>query len=235
MTAKNDAFATPPNMSPAIAARGLVKTFRNGKVRALDCIDFHAVSGDAIAIIGPSGGGKSTLLYALSGLIAPDRGEVEIYGRAPASATEWTRLRRQKIGLVFQDDWLLPNITAAENIELPMIGVEPVKVARQERVRWLLEQVQAEELGDRMPAALSGGERQRVAVARGLVNAPQILMADEPTGELDSVNSDAILALMFRLQIEANLTLLIVTHDPDIADRCHRRFVVQDGTGCYAD
>jgi ABC-type lipoprotein export system ATPase subunit len=219
----------------AIQARGLVKTFQNGSARALDGIDFDAGTGDMTAIVGPSGSGKSTLLYALSGLIALDRGQVTINGEAPRTPTDWTRLRSGPIGLIFQEDWLLPDLTAAENIELPMIGVESSRAARNGRIARLLDLVNAGSFGGRMPASLSGGERQRIAIARGLANRPDILLADEPTGELDSVNSRAIISLLTRLRDEEGLTVIIVTHDETIAAQCRRRFEVIDGRGCYAE
>lgn len=236
---KHTAQAAEMNSQAASAAginaRDLVKTFRDGTVRALGGIDIQIDRGDMTAIVGPSGGGKSTLLYALSGLIGLDRGSVEICGRTPASAADWAMIRSTRIGLVFQEDWLLPNLTAAENIELPMLGVETDQAAKRQRIDWLLDEVNANGLGDRMPASLSGGERQRIAIARGLANNPQFLLADEPTGELDSENSEAIITLLTRLRDEEGLTVIIVTHDRQIAARCGRHFRVRDGKGHYVD
>jgi len=218
---------------PAIRARGLAKMFQDGAVHALNGIDFDARPGDMTAITGPSGSGKSTLLYALSGLIVPDDGEVSICGTAPRNPRDWARLRSGPIGLIFQEDWLLPNLTAAENIELPMIGVVSSQSARRERIERLLDQVNARGFAHRYPASLSGGERQRIAIARGLANRPEILLADEPTGELDSANSRAIIALLARLREAEGLTVVIVTHDSGIAAQCDRRFEMIDGTGRY--
>lgn len=222
-------------MPPLVEAEGLVKTYQGGRVRALDGLDFAAAEGDMVAITGPSGGGKSTLLYALSGLIALDAGLVRIGGRRPATAAEWVALRARAIGMVFQEDWLLPGLTAAENVELPMLGVETSAAARRARVATLLEEVGAAALAARHPAGLSGGERQRVAIARSLANRPRLLLADEPTGELDSASAAAILALLARLHHEDGLTLLIVSHDERVAAACRRRFLVADGRGRYAD
>jgi putative ABC transport system ATP-binding protein len=218
-----------------IAAHGLFKTFRNGTVCALAGVDFHAGPGDMIAIVGPSGSGKSTLLYALSGLVELDSGTVRIDGVTPSSAAEWARLRARHIGLVFQDDWLLDRLTAAENVELPMIGVEPAARARRARVQDLLARVNAADFGDRMPAGLSGGERQRVAIARSLANRPRVLLADEPTGELDTVNSSGIVNLLASLREQNATTVVIVTHEADIAAICDRRFALEDGRGRYVD
>jgi len=232
---------TPRHARPAetadlvVRARGLTKTFRTGQRRALAGLDFEARAGDMTAIVGPSGSGKSTLLYALSGLIDLDAGDVTICGETPATRAQWTRARQTRIGLVFQDDWLLPTLTAAQNVELPMIGVVADADARRARVRTLLARVNAEALAERMPDGLSGGERQRIAVARGLANGPSILLADEPTGELDSANSRTIVALLQELREKEGLTVLIVTHDPAVAAACDRRYVLTDGLGRYDD
>ncbi len=220
---------------PAIEASGLVKSFHGGRLHALNDLSFRAERGEMIAITGPSGSGKSTLLYALAGLVTLDRGRVAIDGDEPETPAQWTRLRQQSIGLIFQEDWLLPTLTAAENIELPMIGVVADRAVRRARVAELLAQVGAVELAGRLPAGLSGGERQRVAIARGLANRPGILLADEPTGELDSTSATAILALIGRLRAEQGLTVLIVTHDGYVAATCPRQFVLKDGRGCYTN
>ncbi len=220
---------------PAIDARGLVKTFRGGLIRALDGLDIVVAAGDMTAITGPSGGGKSTLLYAMAGLLPLDRGNVAVYGKVPGDRASWTKLRQREIGLVFQDDWLLPTLSAAENIELPMIGVVNDHAARQKRVASLLDQVNARDFADRMPVELSGGERQRIAVARGLANQPRILLADEPTGELDSVNAGIIVDLLHRLHRNENLTVAIVTHNDEVARSCGRQFHVRDGKGYYVE
>ncbi|MCB1498872.1 MAG: ABC transporter ATP-binding protein [Bauldia sp.] len=219
----------------AIVARGLSKRFRKGDVRALAGVDFHADSGSMTAVVGPSGSGKSTLLYALSGLIELDAGTVEIDGVTPASAADWVRLRSRHIGMVFQDDWLLNRLSAAENVELPMIGVERSARARRARVQELLTRVNAGHFGDRMPAGLSGGERQRIAIARSLANRPKVMLADEPTGELDSANSRAIVELLADLRAREGLTVVIVTHEDGIAAGCDRRFVLEDGRGRFVD
>lgn len=225
----------PSALRGTIRAQNLVKTFNNGKIHALDHLDFSAAPGEMTAVTGPSGSGKSTLLYALSGLVDLEAGSVTISGQSPSTHSEWTLMRRHGIGLIFQDDWLLPTLTCAQNVELPMIGVEPSQSKRQERVRQLLQRVNAAELTDRKPAGLSGGERQRVAVARSLANQPGILLADEPTGELDSANSQIIVDLLTTLRERENMTILIVTHDLAIASACDRNFVLRDGKGTYAD
>ena len=219
----------------AISARGLVKHYDAGRAKALDGLDIDVASGAMIALVGPSGSGKSTLLYALAGLVDLDLGTIQIEGRQPAGETDWTRLRASTIGLVFQESWLLPTLTAGQNIELPMIGVETSIRLRVRRVEELLEAVGMTGFAERMPESLSGGERQRIAVARGLANGPRILLADEPTGELDSANSTRIMEMMAKLRAERAVTMLIVTHDPRMAAYCDRRYEIVDGTGTYID
>lgn len=220
--------------NPAISARGLTCTFRSGQVRALDSVDIDVAPGAAVAITGPSGSGKTTLLHALAGLQPVDSGSVEIGGATPSGARAWTELRRNRIGLVFQEDWLLPALNAAQNIEIAMDGTGLSSAQQRDRVQELLALTNATEFADRYPAELSGGERQRIAVARSLANRPAILFADEPTGELDSVNAARIVDLLFDLRDSEGLTLLIVTHDHTLAARCPQQFLMQDGRGTFA-
>lgn len=217
----------------AIQARGLKRHFRDGRVRALDGVDLDVAAKSSVAITGPSGSGKTTLLYALSGLLRLDAGTVGIAGLQPETAADWTRLRRERIGLVFQDDWLLPALTVAQNVEIAMHNTRLSMPQRRARTDELLHLVNAHGFADRRPAELSGGERQRVAVARGLANTPSILLADEPTGELDYANSDRIADLLFDLQRSQGLTLLLVTHERDLARRCALQFVMRDGRGSF--
>lgn len=219
----------------AVRARGLVKYYDDGAMQALDGVDLDVAHGEAVAITGRSGCGKSTLLYALSGLVRPDRGEIRIEGLVPGDADDWTDLRANTIGLIFQDAWLMPTLTVAENVEVPMMSLDTTPAYRRQRAMALLEAVGVAELATNKPAALSGGERQRVSVARSLVNAPKILLADEPTGALDSGNADQIMALLFRLCRTSDRALVIVSHDPAISERCDRSLVLVDGRGrCVA-
>jgi ABC-type lipoprotein export system ATPase subunit len=219
----------------AISAIGLVKHYDGGRAKALDGLSIDVAQGAMIALVGPSGSGKSTLLYALAGLVDLDVGTIVIEGRRPGGEADWTRLRASTIGLVFQESWLLPTLTAAQNIELPMVGVEASARVRTRRVEELLETVGMAGFAGRMPDSLSGGERQRIAMARSLANGPRILLADEPTGELDSANSARIMEMMAKLRAERGVTMLIVTHDPRMAAYCDRRYEVVDGTGTYVD
>lgn len=233
MTGTTGTRSFPPKGS--ISARDLVKTFNRGSTRALDHLDFDAAPGEMTAVTGPSGSGKSTLLYALAGLIDLESGSVSVSGETPRTHAEWTWMRQRHIGLIFQDDWLLPTLTCAQNVELPMIGLEHSQKRRRERVGELLKRVNASDLADRIPAGLSGGERQRVAIARSLVNRPEILLADEPTGELDSGNSQIVMDLLTTLSNRERMTIVIVTHDPKVARACGRHFVLCDGKGTYTD
>ncbi|MDJ0822189.1 MAG: ABC transporter ATP-binding protein [Paracoccaceae bacterium] len=219
----------------AISARGLRCTFRQGQVRALDGVDIDVPAGAAVAITGPSGSGKTTLIHALAGLQPVEAGDIDIAGGTPETAQDWTALRRSQIGMVFQEDWLLPALTAAQNVEIAL-GENGLSAAeRRQRALALLARVNASDFADYRPAGLSGGERQRIAVARSLANSPAILMADEPTGELDSANAERIIDLLFGLHAAEGLTLLIVTHDADLAARCQAQFVMRDGRGAYVD
>jgi putative ABC transport system ATP-binding protein len=181
-----------------------------------------------LAITGPSGSGKSTALYAMAGLIGLEAGSVSVQGKTPRGRADWARLRARKIGLVFQDDWLLPTLSAVQNVEMPMIGVERSAAARIARAQAALAEVGLSAHAERNPAGLSGGERQRVAIARALANRPAILLADEPTGELDTANSTRVVELLKGLNA-AGTTVVIVTHDPDVAAQCGREVHIVDG------
>lgn len=219
----------------AIRARALTRSFRRGSVRALAGTDLDVPKGASVAITGASGSGKTTLLHALAGLLPLDAGQVRIAGMTPRRRSEWTRLRRESLGLIFQDDWLLPALTARQNVELAMQGTGLNGRQSRARAGELLERVNAAGFADRRPIELSGGERQRVAVARGLANRPALLFADEPTGELDSVNAIRIADLLFDLHRSEALTLLIVSHDPDLAARCELQYEMRDGRGAWRD
>lgn len=215
----------------AIRARGLVKYFEDGATQALGGVDLDVAHGEAVAISGRSGSGKSTLLYILSGLVQPDGGEIRIEGHLPGNADAWTSLRADTIGLVFQDAWLIPTLSAVENVELPMMSLKSSPQYRRRCALELLDAVGVANLADHKPASLSGGERQRVSVARSLINEPRILLADEPTGALDSGNAEQILDLLFRLCRTPERALVVVSHDPAVTERCDRTLVLVDGRG----
>ena len=199
-------------------------------LRVLDSVSFALGRGEALAVTGPSGSGKSSLLYILGGLEPPTRGRVELAGEDPQQlgAAELARFRNRRIGFVFQDHCLLPQLTALENVLTPTLA-EGADAAAEQRARALLERVG---LGGRMehsPAELSGGERQRVAIARALVQRPLLLLADEPTGNLDRRTSNVVAELLLELQQESQAILVIVTHSSELAARVARRAELADG------
>jgi putative ABC transport system ATP-binding protein len=181
--------------------------------------------------MGPSGSGKSTLLYTLGGLIRPTGGEYRLEGReiTQLSELELAQVRNRYIGFVFQSFQLLPSLSALRNVELPSLYNRQARRQRRERARQLLEQVGLQEHMDQRPPELSGGEAQRVAIARALMNNPPLILADEPTGNLDSVNGQSVMALMAELHREGR-TVIVVTHDAEIAQRHADRILhIRDG------
>jgi putative ABC transport system ATP-binding protein len=214
-----------------ISLRGVSKHF-DGKrqVIALDSIDLEVSRGEMVSIVGPSGSGKSTLLNLIGGLDGPTAGEIRIDGQAIAALSDddLTRLRRDKIGFIFQFFNLLPSLTCLENVSLPMHlkGLPGKEIEK--RARELLVLVKLSERVDHLPEELSGGERQRVAIARALAFHPPVLLADEPTGNLDTRTGRDILALIHDLHDRLNATVLIVTHDREVAESCPRTVSLRD-------
>ena len=200
------------------------------RVVALEDINLHVAAGEMVSIIGPSGSGKSTLLNLIGGLDQPTCGEIEIAGQSIARLTddELTRLRRDKIGFIFQFFNLMPSLTCLENVALPLHLRGWPKRKIEERSRELLDLVQLNHRLDHQPDELSGGERQRVAIARSLAALPPILLADEPTGNLDSRSGAEILDLIRSLHEKLNATILIVTHDAGVARSCSRTIALSD-------
>jgi putative ABC transport system ATP-binding protein len=186
-------------------------------------------SGEYVAITGPSGSGKSTLLYLASGLDYPDAGTAYFDGQAPRTAAQWARLRATRIGFVFQSFHLIASLSAVENVEIPMLGVVAGEKARKERALSLLKRVGLGERTAHRVADLSGGEAQRVAIARALANGPEVLLADEPTGNLDTETAAQILNLLEELREREHVSLVIVTHDEKIAARATRVVRLRDG------
>ncbi|MGE3076918.1 MAG: ABC transporter ATP-binding protein [Dehalococcoidia bacterium] len=217
---------------PLVDAKELVRVFgaAGAEVAALRGVDITIEEGEIVAIVGPSGCGKSTLLSILGGLDRPTSGELWLSGRRvdDLSASEWARLRRKTVGFVFQSFNLVENLSAADNIELPaLIAGASARQARLRRQE-LLERLGLSARAKLLPSQLSGGERQRVAVARGVVNRPAILYADEPTGALDSESTRAMLDLFRDLHQEGQTTV-IVTHDPVVASAANRVVTMKDG------
>src|SRR3990172_11613097 len=179
-----------------IAIRGLTKAFERGRVGVLTEVDLDVAPGEFVAIIGPSGCGKSTLLHLIAALEEPDSGSIEVNGRHLSNERNLSRYRAQEVGLIFQLDNLIPSLSAAENVQVPMFELSYSPGERRARALRLLQQVGLSQREHNVPADLSGGERQRVAVARALANNPPILLADEPTGRVDSVTGQPILELI---------------------------------------
>ncbi|MGB4778415.1 ABC transporter ATP-binding protein [Microbacterium sp.] len=226
-----DAGADPA--VPAYRLAGVTKTYRQkGRVvRALRGVDVEIATGDFVTIQGPTGGGKSTLLQLLGALDTPTSGNVRI-GRtdlASASVKDLERVRARDVGFVFQAFNLIPTLTAAENVAM---GLEPARLSgaeRRERVAEALAHVDLSDRGDHRPGELSGGQQQRVAIARAIAKRPRVLLADEPTGNLDESMRDEILSVLERLNAEG-LTLVVVTHDSAVARRARRRLRLDRGT-----
>jgi putative ABC transport system ATP-binding protein len=219
---------------PLIQIRGLTRNYAIGKtaVAALTGVDLGIPLGEFTALVGPSGSGKSTLLNLIGGLDRPSRGDIQVDGLSLGTATEQelVRYRRERVGFIFQSFNLLPTLTAVENVETPMVLAEVSRSERRARATRLLESVGLGQRSSHKPNELSGGERQRVAIARALVNNPSLLLADEPTGNLDSKTGAAVLDLLCELVHKNKLTLIMVTHDLEVASRADRIVHLRDGS-----
>jgi putative ABC transport system ATP-binding protein len=217
-------------MSNIIEARGLCKVYRRGReeIRALKNVDFSIEAGEFVSIIGPSGSGKTALLNLLGCLDTPSSGSLKLNGIEIAGRKErdLVRLRRENIGFVFQQFYLMPTLTARENIELPLLFSR--KSGSKKRIEEVLQMVGLADRGDHLPGQLSGGEMQRVAIGRALINDPKIILADEPTGNLDSATSEMIFGLFSELN-KRGLTLAVVTHNLDLARRAEKMYTLRDG------
>jgi putative ABC transport system ATP-binding protein len=205
------------------------RTYPRGHVRATRDVSLEIGSGEYVAITGPSGSGKSTLMYLASGLDRPDAGTVYFEGNAPKSAAAWARLRATRIGFVFQTFHLIVSLSALENVELPMLGVTAGASKRRAIAHELLERVGLGHRKLHRVRDLSGGEAQRVAIARALANSPHLILADEPTGNLDSRTAGQILDLLEQIRERDRVSLVIVTHDERIAARAARVIRLRDG------
>jgi putative ABC transport system ATP-binding protein len=218
--------------APIVDARALGKVFPmgGGPVHALRDITVQVPAGEYLAIRGPSGCGKSTLLHILGCVDTPTSGALLFDGREVGALPDVARsnLRLRSIGFVFQRFFLLPMLTAAENVEVPQAEAGVPKAERRRRTSELLDYVGLSHRADHRPSQLSGGEAQRVAIARALANKPRLLLADEPTGELDRSNGEHIAELLDRVQADGT-TVVVVTHDPSLAERAARRLIMRDG------
>jgi ABC-type lipoprotein export system ATPase subunit len=210
-------------------AIGIAKKFEDGQVQALRMVTFRVMPGEFVAITGPSGCGKTTLLQLLGALDRPTKGTLLYRGNSIPDLRDPSRYRALEIGFIFQAFHLLPTFTALENVQIPMFENHLSASERKDRAAELLKSVGLGNRLDHFPAKLSGGERQRVAIARSLANSPSVLLADEPTGNLDSENAHLILELLSRLHHEQAMTLVLITHDMGIAQRASRIIQMKDG------
>ncbi len=213
----------------AVEIKDLYKSYENGKIKALNGVNLTIEDGEFVSIIGPSGSGKSTLLNMLGALDIPDSGTINVAGQDLSSSKKLNEFRAEKIGFIFQLHNLIPNISVRENVEIPMYTQGMSSSEMKSHALKLLDDVGLGDKADILPSKLSGGERQRVAIARALANEPSIILADEPTGSLDSKTSSKILKQLIDLHESKNVTLIIVTHDMDVAKLADRVIEVLDG------
>jgi putative ABC transport system ATP-binding protein len=212
-----------------IEIKDLKKSYEDGQIIALNGINLEIKEGEFVSIIGPSGSGKSTLLNMIGALDNPDEGSISVAGTDLTQDEDLSKFRSDEIGFVFQLHNLIPNLTVFENVQIPLIETPLSDEQMEKRALELLKSVNLENKINQKPTKLSGGERQRVAIARALVNHPSIILADEPTGSLDSKTQDIILDLLKDIHKKENVTLIIVTHSPDVANMADRIITVLDG------
>jgi ABC-type lipoprotein export system ATPase subunit len=219
---------SPVQPSPLLRAEGLTKTYPDGEVQALRGVSLDVERNEAVAIMGPSGCGKSTLLNLLGGLDRPTEGEIYFRG-TPLSRIDRDQYRAREIGFIFQSFHVLSTLSAVENVQVPMFETTLDRRQRVERAEALIEQVGLAHRRNHRPMQLSVGERQRVAIARALANEPSLLLADEPTGNLDSRSQNEVLQLLNDLRQRQGLTLIIITHSPEVAAVAQRVIHMRDG------
>ncbi len=211
-----------------VDVRHVRKSFEGGRIRALEDVSLQLDAGELVALTGPSGCGKSTLLNLIGALDRPDAGEIWVGGEDVTRLDDPSRYRADTVGFVFQFHNLITTLTALENVQVPMLGKRR-RAEREGRARELLDEVGLTDRADSYPPTLSGGERQRVAIARALANGPHLLLADEPTGALDSQTGASILELLHRVRDEHGMTILLVTNDDLVAGQAERVLRIRDG------
>ncbi|UCG70345.1 MAG: ABC transporter ATP-binding protein [Thermoplasmata archaeon] len=216
-----------------IELRDVTKIYRMGEteIRALNGVTLNVKKGEFLSIVGPSGSGKSTLLNIIGCIDTPTSGMVHIDGEDVSKLKDraLTKIRLHKIGFIFQQFYLIPTLNTTENVELPMKEAKMGREERRKKVSQLLKQVDLEHRKRHYPNQLSGGEQQRVAIARSLANSPSLILADEPTGEIDSETSEKIVGLLKKLNIEEKVTIIVVTHDPKVAKHADKSITIEDG------
>lgn len=211
-----------------ISAENICKSF--GDLKVLSDVNFTAEKGEVVSIVGASGAGKTTFLQILGTLLRPDGGTLQVAGvSAEGSEKQLADFRCHHLGFVFQSHHLLPEFTALENVCIPLLIAGKREGAARKRASQLLDRVGLSARFEHKPSELSGGEQQRVAIARALANSPEVLLADEPTGNLDSATKEEIHSLLFTLRQDLGQTIIIVTHDPALADMCDRKLTMKDG------
>jgi len=213
-----------------VQVEDLLKVYGDGhKIHALDHVSFTVREGEFVSVMGPSGSGKSTLLNMLGALDKPTSGQVIIHGQDMTQLRDVDSFRAKTVGFVFQLHNLIPTLSSAENVQVPMQGQGPSPAQQRKRAEELLTLVGMRDRMNHVPGQLSGGQRQKVAIARALANQPAILLADEPTGNLDSQSGDEVMSLLEALHSQHGMTIFVVTHDMSIARRTHRVLVMKDG------
>jgi putative ABC transport system ATP-binding protein len=217
------------NIENIIEIKGLKKSYDNGKIKALNGMDLEVKKGEFISIMGPSGSGKSSLLNMIGALDHADEGSIKVAGIDLMKTKKLYEFRSKEIGFVFQMHNLIPNLSVLENVQIPMFETKTSSKDMKKRALELLKAVNLEDKINQKPTKLSGGERQRVAIARALVNRPSIILADEPTGSLDSKTGEVILNLLKDLHSKENVTLVMVTHEPYVGKMAERIVTVLDG------
>jgi putative ABC transport system ATP-binding protein len=212
-----------------LSVRSLRKTYENGQVEALRDVSFDIAPGESVALMGPSGCGKSILLGIIGTLDTPTSGEILLEGNDLPGFRPKHRFRAMYLGFIFQFHYLIPSMTLVENVETPMIALGVSRKERRLRALQLLSDVGLEHRAGFLPTRVSGGERQRAAVARALVNRPRLLLADEPTGNLDTITGKAVVDIMLRQARQSSATVIIATHNPEIAAKADRIIQMRDG------